>query len=78
MKKTLIAGNWKMNGSLAANSALVAALDAGMHVRRPAKCDVALCVPSVYLAQMQQLCTKSGIELGSQDVSQPRVGCVYG
>ena len=50
MKKKLIAGNWKMNGSLAANSALVAALDAGLHVRMPAKCEVALCVPSVYLA----------------------------
>ena len=78
MKKTLIAGNWKMNGSLAANSALVAALDAGMHVRMPAKCDVALCVPFAYLAQMQQLCSKSGIELGSQDVSSQELGAFTG
>jgi triosephosphate isomerase len=77
-KKTLIAGNWKMNGSLAANSALIAALDAGMHVRMPAKCDVALCVPSVYLAQMQQLCRKSGIELGSQDISVQESGAFTG
>jgi triosephosphate isomerase (TIM) len=78
MKKTLIAGNWKMNGSLAANSALVAALDAGLHARIPAKCAVALCVPSVYLAQMQQLCIKSGIELGSQDVSAQDAGAFTG
>jgi triosephosphate isomerase len=82
MKKTLIAGNWKMNGSLAANSALVTALDEGMHVTNsvfvPAKCDVALCVPSVYLAQMQQLCIKSGIELGSQDVSSQESGAFTG
>jgi triosephosphate isomerase (TIM) len=82
LKKTLIAGNWKMNGSLAANSALIAALDAGMHVTNsvfvPTKCDVALCVPSVYLAQMQQLCTKSGIELGSQDVSSQESGAFTG
>ena len=78
MKKTLIAGNWKMNGSLAANSALIAALDAGLHARIPAKCAVALCVPSVYLAQMQQLCIKSGIELGSQDVSSQEQGAFTG
>jgi triosephosphate isomerase len=78
MKKTLIAGNWKMNGTLTANSALVAALDAGMHVRRASKCDVALCVPSIYLAQMQQLCVKSGIELGSQDVSSQDSGAFTG
>ena len=78
MKKKLIAGNWKMNGSLAANSAIVAALDAGMHVRMPAKCDVALCVPAAYLAQMQQLCSKSGIELGSQDVSSQEQGAFTG
>ena len=29
MKKKLIAGNWKMNGSLAANAGLVSALVAG-------------------------------------------------
>ena len=29
MKKKLIAGNWKMNGSLASNEALVQALVAG-------------------------------------------------
>ena len=78
IKKTLIAGNWKMNGSLAANSALVAALDAGLHARIPVKCAVALCVPSVYLAQMQQLCIKSGIELGSQDVSSQESGAFTG
>ena len=78
MKKTLIAGNWKMNGSLAANSALVAALDAGLHARIPSRCSVALCVPSVYLAQMQQLCIKSGIELGAQDVSSQDVGAFTG
>lgn len=78
MKKKLIAGNWKMNGSLAANSALLAALDAGLHVRIPSKCSVALCVPSVYLSQMQQLCSKSGIELGSQDVSVHESGAYTG
>ncbi|HMS27211.1 MAG TPA: triose-phosphate isomerase [Burkholderiaceae bacterium] len=78
IKKKLIAGNWKMNGSLAANSALVASLDAGLHMRIPSNCAVALCVPSVYLSQMQQLCMKSGIDLGSQDVSSHEQGAFTG
>ena len=43
MKKKLIAGNWKMNGGLAANQALLQALlqDVGV----PA-CDVAVAVPA--------------------------------
>lgn len=40
-KKKLIAGNWKMNGSLAANEALVKALQQGL-AASPAACDVAL------------------------------------
>ena len=44
MKKKLIAGNWKMNGSLAANESLLKALLAG--VGQPA-CQVAVCVPAV-------------------------------
>ena len=35
MKKKLIAGNWKMNGSLAANEALVAALVTGLKTAAP-------------------------------------------
>ncbi|MFL6692518.1 MAG: triose-phosphate isomerase, partial [Ramlibacter sp.] len=41
-KKKLIAGNWKMNGSIAANDALVRAVVAGL---KGANCAVAVCVP---------------------------------
>jgi len=75
MKKKLIAGNWKMNGSLAANETLVKALLAGLGM--PA-CQVALCVPSVYLAQMQALLAGSAIELGAQDQSAHEVGAFTG
>ena len=57
-KKKLIAGNWKMNGSLAANDALVRAVLAG-HAGAPA-CDVAVCVPAPYLAQVQMLRARLG------------------
>ena len=75
MKKKLIAGNWKMNGSLAANEALVEGLLAGLGA--PA-CHVALCVPSVYLAQMQALLAGSAIDLGAQDVSAQEKGAFTG
>ena len=75
MKKKLIAGNWKMNGSLAANEALVKALIAGLGA--PA-CQVALCAPSIYLAQMQSLLLGSAIDLGAQDVSAQEAGAFTG
>lgn len=75
MKKKLIAGNWKMNGSLAANEALIKALLTG--VGQPA-CQVAVCVPSVYLAQCQALLQGGVIELGAQDVSSHESGAYTG
>lgn len=75
MKKKLIAGNWKMNGSLVANEVLLKALltDVG----QPG-CHVAVCVPSVYLAQCQALLEGSVIELGAQDVSSHENGAYTG
>lgn len=74
--KKLIAGNWKMNGSLAANAALLRDLLAG--IGQPA-CDVAVCPPAVYLAQARELLAGSGaIELGAQDVSQHEAGAFTG
>ena len=75
MKKKLIAGNWKMNGSLAANTQLLQALLAG--VGQPS-CQVAVCVPSVYLAQCQALLAGSPIDLGAQDVSAHESGAYTG
>ncbi|HKB52477.1 MAG TPA: triose-phosphate isomerase [Ramlibacter sp.] len=71
----LIAGNWKMNGSLAANDALVRAIVKGM---ADASCQVAVCVPAPYLAQVQMLKAGSKLELGAQDVSQHEAGAFTG
>src|SRR6185369_4439327 len=73
--KKLIAGNWKMNGSLAANEELVHALIAGM---ADAACTVAVCVPAPYLAQLQALRAGSALEIGAQDVSQHEQGAFTG
>jgi triosephosphate isomerase (TIM) len=73
--KKLIAGNWKMNGDLAANDALVRAVIAGM---KDAACTVAVCVPAPYLAQVQMLRAGSALEVGAQDVSQHERGAYTG
>lgn len=74
--KKLIAGNWKMNASLAANEKLVRELLA--RVNRPA-CDVAVCVPSPYLPQLQGLLAdQDSIALGAQNVSQHESGAYTG
>ena len=75
MKKKLIAGNWKMNGSLAANEALVRALVAGMG--QPA-CDVAVAVPAPYLAQVAGIAAGSALALAAQDVSVRAMGAYTG
>lgn len=76
MTRKLIAGNWKMNGSLAANQTLVQAVLAGLG--QPA-CDVALCVPAAYLAQVGGLlAAQSAVALGAQDVSAHEAGAYTG
>ncbi|KAF1022058.1 MAG: Triosephosphate isomerase [Paracidovorax wautersii] len=79
MPKPLIAGNWKMNGSLAANEALWLELAAGLAAAGgTGAADATLCVPAVYLDQMQALLASSGVALGAQDVSAQASGAYTG
>lgn len=73
--KKLIAGNWKMNGSLEANEALLRGIADGLG--QPA-CAVAVAVPSVYLAQVQGLLQGSPVQLAAQDVSAHDAGAYTG
>ena len=78
--KKLIAGNWKMNSSLAANEALLTALANGL-AGNP-DCEIAVCVPAPYLAQVQALKARypslSGLHIGAQDVSAHASGAYTG
>ncbi|MCW5220797.1 triose-phosphate isomerase [Verminephrobacter aporrectodeae subsp. tuberculatae] len=74
-KKKLIAANWKMNGDLAANEALLHAILAGIG---DAACDLALAVPAPYLAQVQALTAGTVLALAAQDVSQHEAGAYTG
>lgn len=74
-RQKLMVGNWKMNGSLAANASLVAELLQGM---AEVSCHAAVCVPSVYLSQLQTLLAGSELALGAQDVSPHESGAYTG
>lgn len=74
MKKRIF-GNWKMNGSLASNAALLDLLKQGLG---HADCEIAVCAPAPYLAQLQSLLSGSAIAIGAQDVSAQTSGAFTG
>lgn len=77
-KRKLIAGNWKMNGSLAFNEALVTGIREGL-ARAIPQCDVAVCPPAPYLQQVRSLLEQGGaVELGAQDLSMHDSGAYTG
>jgi triosephosphate isomerase len=78
MRRTLVVGNWKMNGSLAVNAALLADISASLAQRAATDCDVAVCVPAPYLAQAQAALAGSPVALGAQDVSMHAAGAYTG
>lgn len=75
-RKTLIAGNWKMNGSRAANAALVRNIRSGLSDMHA---EIVLCPPAVYLESVAQSVAGSEIGLGAQNLSdQTKPGAFTG
>lgn len=76
-RRYLVAGNWKMNGSLQANRELVQGIAAGL-----GDCpgvEVMVCPPPVYLSQVQGLVQGTPIALGAQNLSdQAKPGAFTG
>jgi triosephosphate isomerase len=66
MRKPLVAGNWKMNGSREGNATLLDGLTQGLE--DGVACDVLICPPSVYLTDAARAIRDSEILLGGQDV----------
>jgi triosephosphate isomerase len=66
-RKPLIAGNWKMNGSLAESRKLVSALRAG--VVGATQADMLLAPPYVYVSAVKDWLAGSGILVAAQDLS---------
>ena len=76
MRNRLVAGNWKMYGSLAANRALLEAVVDGMGADAKVQC--AVCVPFPYLAQVSALLDGTRLAWGAQDVSVHASGAYTG
>ena len=76
MRRRLVAGNWKMHGSLVQNTELLEAVHSGMERIRNVDC--AVCVPFPYLSQAQQKLSGSAVKWGAQDVHQMDQGAYTG
>jgi triosephosphate isomerase len=75
MRKKLVAGNWKMHGSLQQNSVLLASIAAGASGMA---CEMAVCPPYPYLGQAQLALQGSPLALGAQSLSEHASGAFTG
>lgn len=76
MRTRLVAGNWKMHGNRAANSALLDSILAGIGAAAGAEC--AVCVPFPYLAQVAERLSGTAVAWGAQNVSEHAQGAYTG
>jgi triosephosphate isomerase len=76
MRRKLVAGNWKMHGSLAQNETLMDAIIAG--VAQLSGVDCAVCVPFPYLYQAQHKLSGTTVKWGAQDAHQLDKGAYTG
>ena len=74
MRRKLVVGNWKMNGSRVANAELLAALKEA----EPWDAGVAVCAPFPYLADVALSLQGSRIVWGAQDCSAHESGAYTG
>jgi triosephosphate isomerase len=76
MRKPLIAGNWKLNGSREANAGLVRGVLE--NIDASVACDIMVCPPYVYLPDLAQLLAGTSILLGAQNVAAELSGAFTG
>jgi triosephosphate isomerase len=73
-RRPLVVGNWKMNGTRAANAALLTDLKGAGAM----PCDVAVCPPAPYLGEVASQLAGSAIRCGAQDCSSHDAGAFTG
>jgi triosephosphate isomerase len=76
MRIPLVAGNWKMNGSLSSARELVETIKSGVSGTEGAEC--AVLPPFVYLSEVEHLLTGSSITWGAQNLSEHSTGAFTG
>lgn len=76
MRQTLVAGNWKLNGSTESIKQLVSGIIAG--VGDAPNTAIAVCPPFIYLPLVEELLKGSSVAWGSQDISDQESGAYTG
>lgn len=74
MRRSLVVGNWKMNGTLASAEALARGVVAGLG----SNVDVAVCAPYVFLPRLHEILKDTNLALGSQNVADKESGAFTG
>jgi triosephosphate isomerase len=75
MRQSLVMGNWKLNGLRSEGLALANAIAAGL---RPGNKGIAVCVPYVYLSDVQNAIEDTPLALGGQNVADQESGAYTG
>ncbi|MFW1676495.1 triose-phosphate isomerase [Pontibacter sp. JAM-7] len=75
MRRALVAGNWKMNGTTESIQQLLDGLVTGCQAGNS---EVLVCPPSIYLAQVASRLATTDITWGAQNVSQHASGAYTG
>ena len=76
MRQSLVAGNWKMNGSRASAKELVEGIKAG--IAGTVKTQIALCPPHAYLADVAAMLQGTSMALGAQNLCYASSGAYTG
>ena len=76
MRRPLVAGNWKMNGSRAESAALVGALRQG--VGPGSKVEVAVCPPFILIPLAAEKLAGGAVAWGGQNLSVHKSGAYTG
>jgi triosephosphate isomerase (TIM) len=75
MRRSLVMGNWKMNGTRSSAESLAKGIVAGLGADIA---DIAICVPYVFLSDIGQIVNNTRLALGAQNVADKPSGAYTG
>ncbi|HIO92047.1 MAG TPA: triose-phosphate isomerase [Leucothrix mucor] len=76
MRQTLVAGNWKMNGSKESIQSLLSGITAGMSDVKNAA--VVVCAPYIYIPMVAEQLADSDVSFGAENISEHDAGAFTG
>jgi len=76
MRKSIVAGNWKMNGNQESIRGLLSGLVE--NCKKDERVDIVVCPPALYLQQVSESVAGSAVRVGAQNVSQFESGAYTG